>query len=400
MRAPSRKVYVLGVGQTQRGYFPEKDWRQQCVEAAFEAVDNSDLDLRDMEHIWFAHYPSTTDMQYVAAQMLVDALNVSVQCGCTVVEKACSSSGDAIHNAFLGIGSGVYDAVLVLGSQKHADSMFGSSASLAESGHNPLTSQQGIIEGLEGGREGMQDYIRNFVREEHIYELYHTWYWYASKRPKGVSYGKSYHTKEAYFKLPYDNYPFRFGTGGSRYADGGSAAVLVCEEIAKKHKECVPIEIVASVGKDECLSLPHRMQYRPAGNWKLEGSIAAVNKVWKEAKKMAGVDAKDFDVFQPHDNTPMKCWKHIEEVGLASVGVGEGPRFYAEGQALPGGTLPSLTAGLCKGGYVMACVALDQMIENIFQLREMAEKRQVPMKNYVGASIVSTFRPYVSIVRR
>src|SRR3990172_154892 len=109
-----KKVYILCVGQTNRGFFPERDMPDLCQEAAFSALADAGLEMAEVQHVWLGRYPSTSDMQFTAGQVMVDALGVSVQAACTVVEEACATSGHAMHNAFLGISSGVYNLVLVL----------------------------------------------------------------------------------------------------------------------------------------------------------------------------------------------------------------------------------------------------------------------------------------------
>lgn len=398
-----KRVYILGVGQTQRGFFPDKSMPELCVEAAFEALADARLEMRDIQYVWLGRYPPTCDMQFTAGQVMVDALGVSVQAACTVVEEACATSGHAIHNAFLGIASGVYDFVLVLGATKRADS-FSWANPVSESGYGVLTSLPGITLRLDQVAEYMKKYG---VDEEDIYAYYATQYWYAVRNPKGVVYGKTPPSREEFNQVPYDTYPFRFGTVGATQVDGASAIILGSEEVARGHKDR-RIELAAMVIKEESSYGPHGLQYygnlfgpgrfplgdlQPYHQYSLEA-------VWKEALSRAKVEPGDFDLFQPHEAVIGMSWDHLDMLGHAEISFGQGARWYRQGQALPGGRLPCSTAGIFKAGYVMGSIGMDYIIENVHQLRQEAGPRQCPITRGVAASGVSPQRPNVAIVRR
>lgn len=61
---------------------------------------------------WLSHYPTLSDMQMTAGLVVVDTLGVSGRMGCICVEQACTSGGQALHDAWLAVASGRYDCVL------------------------------------------------------------------------------------------------------------------------------------------------------------------------------------------------------------------------------------------------------------------------------------------------
>lgn len=389
-----RKVYIAGFGQTDRGRHPEKDWRRYIFEAYSELKQNAFEDpTNEIGHVWLALYPATACYQFTASHPTVDVLGLASKCGCTSSEKACTSSHDALHGAFLGVASGLYDCALVVGSGKYCDSLNGGFAALAES--NFILAQMGILDGLDRAREGGgEDYLRTYVGDDDMYGLYYSWMYYAVRQPKGMVHKQPIKSREEYDRIPYDTFPFRFGAAGSRFADGGSAILLASEEAAKRYTK-TPVEIAGIASVDDSMVHTHRIQYHP---WE-GGVVPAVKGAWDKAFKMARVRPADLDVFQPHDNSPMKSWKHMEMLGHPDIPLGQGPKWYTSGESLPGGRLPAATAGQCRGGYVEACVSIDQMIENVLQLTGRAGGRQVPIKNGIAAGIISTIRVGVHVLR-
>ena len=397
------KVYILGVGQTDRGFFPDLDMVDLSQEAAFSALTDAGLEMAEVKHVWLGRYPPTSDMQFTAGQVVVDALGISVQAACTVVEEACATSGHAMHNAFLGIASGVHDLVLVLGATKYADS-FSWANPVSESGYGVLSYLVGVTLRLDQ----VYDYMKKYgVNEEDIYNYYSTQYWYAVRNPKGIVYGKSVPEREDFERVPYDSYPFRFGTVGAVQVDGASALVLGSERVSRKRPER-RVELAAMVIKEESSYGPHGVQYyadscgptrfpigdlQPYHQYSLEAA-------WREALKMAKVEPGDFDIFQPHEAAIGMSWDHLDMLGHPDIPFGQGAKWYGQGQAMPTGRLPCGTAGIFKAGYVMGAIGLDYVIENVHQLREEAGERQCPLKNYLAASVVSPQRPNIAIVRK
>jgi len=287
-----RKVFIVGMGQTKRGRFPEKDWRRLVFEAYDDAMKGCSVDPNDIGHIWLALYPATASYQFTASHPTVDVLGMGSRVGCTTVEKACTTSGDALHGAFLSVASGVYDCVLVVGAGKYCDALTGGFAALAES--NFVLAQLGILGGLDRGRGGGERYIRRYVTEEDIYHLYYTWMYYATRHPRSMIYHQPIKTQEEYSKLPYDVYPFKFGAAGARFADGGSAILLASQELAKKYTD-TPVELAAVASIDDAMLHTQSVQYNPEE----EGVVPAVAETWRRVFEMAQVKATDLDVFNP-----------------------------------------------------------------------------------------------------
>src|SRR5450756_3234378 len=48
-----RDVYILGVGQTKRGWFPERGLGSLVAEAGFKATDDAGIPMTKVEQVWF-----------------------------------------------------------------------------------------------------------------------------------------------------------------------------------------------------------------------------------------------------------------------------------------------------------------------------------------------------------
>ncbi|MDR6709083.1 acetyl-CoA acetyltransferase [Novosphingobium sp. 1748] len=92
------------------------------------------------------------------------------------------------------------------------------------------------------------------------------------------------------------------------------------------------------------------------------------------AYAMAGISPADLDLAQVYDGFTISALVQTEMLGLCDVG--EAPRFYAAGHAMPGGKMPINTSGgHMSGGYVPG---INLLIEAVRQLRGGEGARQVP----------------------
>lgn len=391
------KVYIIGKGQTKRGYFAERDLRSLVAEATFKALDDAHMDISDINQAWLSHYPTTTDMQMTAGQVVVDAIGASARFGCIHIEEACTSGGQAIHDGFMGVASGIYKTGLVIGVGKLLDS-FDYLNSFGESGYSPFGDRLGIRLNIRGGSF---EYNRKYnITQDDYASFVELEYFYATKNPVSMIYGQKPRGKEDFFKAPYRFYPDRPGIFPTA-CDGASAIILANEDVAKQvSKELIRLETVVHVEESSYYS--HSLDYSYGTSPKpfilFHGH--SLEKALKTAFKNAKAKPEELDVIQPHDCTIEVAWSYLDTMEHPDIPKGYGPKFISEGQCLPGGRLPALTTGSMKGGQPRGAIALDYVIENCYQLLNQAQERQVPLKNYVAASGTSPERPTVVIIRR
>jgi acetyl-CoA acetyltransferase len=76
-----RDVYILGVGQTKRGWFPQRSLGSLAAEAGFAATDDAQIEMDKVQQGWFGHYNPTASMQITSGQVVVEALGLSAKAG-------------------------------------------------------------------------------------------------------------------------------------------------------------------------------------------------------------------------------------------------------------------------------------------------------------------------------
>jgi len=154
-------------------------------------------------------------------------------------------------------------------------------------------------------------------------------------------------------------------------SDGSGAAILASEDFVKKHGlEKNAVEIV---GQAMATDLPSSFEEHSC--IKLIGadmSRAAADKAYKQA----GLTADDVDVIELHD-----CFSTNELITYEALGLcpeGKGGELIDSGAVTYGGKwVVNPSGGLISKGHPLGATGLAQCAEMNWQLRGLAEKRQV-----------------------
>lgn len=111
------RVAIVGMGCTKFGNNWDKNANDMMVDAAFEALDDAGIGIKDLNAAWFSSFfcPPGLTGQSLAKALKLPFLPV------TRVENACASGTDALRNAAYAVAAGIYDVVLVLGVEKLKD---------------------------------------------------------------------------------------------------------------------------------------------------------------------------------------------------------------------------------------------------------------------------------------
>jgi acetyl-CoA C-acetyltransferase len=111
------RVAIVGMGCTKFGNNWDMSANDMMVDAAFEALEDAGIGVKDLEAAWFSSFfcPPGLTGQPLAKALKLPFLPV------TRVENACASGTDALRNASYAVASGIYDIVLVLGVEKLKD---------------------------------------------------------------------------------------------------------------------------------------------------------------------------------------------------------------------------------------------------------------------------------------
>ncbi|MEP7208478.1 MAG: thiolase family protein [Casimicrobiaceae bacterium] len=114
-----RNVYITGVGFHPFGKHPDRTLKSLAATAALAALDDAGLDPRavDAGFCGNAYGGLLTGQESIRGQTWLRSIGLG-SIPMLNIENACASGGSAAHLAFMGVASGSYDHVLVIGAEK------------------------------------------------------------------------------------------------------------------------------------------------------------------------------------------------------------------------------------------------------------------------------------------
>lgn len=350
------KVFILGSGITKFGEHWDRDLLDLAMEEGNEALKNSGLktDALDAVIVGNMLHGKISGQDHLGALI---ASNLGLNCASSRVESACASGGIAIHQAVLGILSGLYENVLVLGVEKMTD-LIAAEVSTALMGAASEQERQAGLTFPALYALMAKSHMKKFgTTREQLAQVAVKNHFHASLNPKAqfpfeISIDRVLSSTMISDPLTlFDSSPI---------TDGAAAIVL---SGSKKSKVCISASSVSSdsVGLSQRESLVE---------------IPATREACKKALNQAGISLKDIDLLEVHD-----CFTIAEILALEDLGFckkGEGGMFIENGQTRLGGKLPVNTSGGLKGcGHPVGATGVKQIIEIYQQLSGTAGKRQV-----------------------
>jgi acetyl-CoA C-acetyltransferase len=111
------EVAIIGCGVTKFGHHWDKDHDDLLVEAVYEALNDANLELKDIEAVWCGtFYPFTG----ISGNVFSDSLKFFGK-PISRVENYCATGMDNVRNACFAVASGAYDIVMAAGVEKLMD---------------------------------------------------------------------------------------------------------------------------------------------------------------------------------------------------------------------------------------------------------------------------------------
>ena len=355
-----RGAYVIGVGMTPFGKFPDKSILALGRESCWEAIKDANIPPTAIEAAYCGHARTgrLLGRECGVGQSILWELGIS---GIPIssVGNFCASGSTAFRDAWLAVASGLYDLVLAIGVEQLT--------ARATKG-KPLTSDG--VELLTAMGFSPPTFFAQMAMR-HMYDFGTTreqLAMVAVKNRKNACYNpRAQYRKEVTIEevlhAPVIVEPLTL-LSCCPTGDGGAAAILASKKIAKKYSS-KPITVAASVLR--------------SGEYK-QGreitSLGATVKGAQEAYERAGIGPQDIDVAEVHDCfTPAEI-VHYEDLGFCVKG--EGGRFIAEGHSQIGGKVAVNTSGgLLSKGHPLGATGIAQIAEIVWQLRQQAGERQV-----------------------
>jgi len=147
-------------------------------------------------------------------------------------------------------------------------------------------------------------------------------------------------------------------------SDGAAAAILASKDMAIRLNKKI-ITVAASVLQSGAYQNPMNLS-----NWDLNVRAA------EEAYNTANLGPEDIDLAEVHDCFTISELLHYETLGFCKKG--EGVKILKEKKTQLGGKVPfSVSGGLLAKGHPVGCTGVAQIVEAVWQLRGEAGKRQV-----------------------
>jgi acetyl-CoA acetyltransferase len=286
------------------------------------------------------------------------------------VESGSASASLAFHEAWLAVGSGMYDVAIAVGVEKlhfpgdptRSITAISSSGERFVAGEMGLTWMGELWMGLERIIEKYgwtpEDLAR--VTEKSLHN--------ASLNPR-AEVRKALTIAEILQARPIAGAITRPMCARAS-VDGAAAAILCSEEVARKHSGSkVRVGACALSGgrwvsDEEAAKLPGLL------------SMDLVPEVFATAYERAGIGPSDVELMQCHDAIAAEELVAYEVMGLCAPG--EGARLVADGTTAITGSIPTNTdGGLVGRGHPIGATGLAQICEAVWQMQGRSGTRQV-----------------------
>jgi len=348
-----REVAVIGAGMVPFGKFPEKTVAEIAWPAVKQAIDDAGVKKADIE----AAYCGTALGGMMAGQRILKTLGIT---GLPIVniENACSSSSTAFREAWIAVGAGIYDVVVVIGVEK-----------LTKFGGGTLPLEKEDWE-VAHGLVMPALYAMRARRYMHEYGL--TEDQLAKVSVKARAHGAM--NPDAQFRKPVTVEEVR---SARPVADpmtlfhccpsgDGAAAVVICAADKARQYTSAPIRVAGS----EINSGRYMTGYRDMTSPEITVRGA------KELYEQTGIGPEDVDLAEVHDAFAIAELLYYEALGFCKKG--EAARLLEDGETSVGGRIPvNPSGGLLSKGHPIGATGVAQIVEVTRQLRGLCGARQV-----------------------
>jgi acetyl-CoA C-acetyltransferase len=358
-----REVAVIGIGQTIVGEHWDKSLRVLAGDASLAALQDSGLSRVDGVFVGNMMSASATHQQHLGAY-IADWIGMRFA-EAIKVESACSSGSASFRAALMAVASGELEAALAVGVEKMTDSPGDEiTVQLATASDADYEAGQGLSFVA----------LNALIMQRYMHE-----YGWKHEDFAGFSinaHANAVHNPNARFqdeitdvkfnKAPMISAPINL-MDASPMGDGAAAVVLVPADFVRQFHSRPVIQVVASAGATDTISVATRRD--PL--WLRAAELSA-----KEAYNQAGVKPEQINFFELHDAFTIMAALSLEASGFCERG--KGPRMALDGEILPKGRVPISTLGGLKArGHPVGATGMYQIVEVVQQLRGEAGPTQV-----------------------
>ncbi len=366
-----REVAIIGVGVTKFGELWNKSFRSIGIEAGIKAIADANLTGSEVDGIFVGNMSAGRfiNQQHIDALIADYSGLASNNVPAVRVEAGGASGGVAFRQAVMAVASGMHDTVLVGGAEKMtdlddpnvnsivdatADAEWEASMGLTFPSLHAMIANRMIQDGIATREE-----IASFAVNSHAHGALNP----NAQFRKAITLDTVLRSGPVASPLGmFDCAPI---------SDGAAAVVLCPLEKAKEYTDSY-VKVSAVAQGSDTLGLFQRddiTTYR--------ATVAAAQRAYK----LAGIEAKDIQVAEVHDNYTVSGILALQDLGFFKKG--EAGKAVLDGQAAIGGKIAINTSGGLKArGHPIGATGVAQIVEIAEQLRGSADKRQVAGAKY------------------
>jgi acetyl-CoA C-acetyltransferase len=359
-----RPVAIIGAGKTPFGAFADRDLRSLAVAAGNKALENAGVGPRAIESFYLGNFagPEFTTQNHLAPY-------ISTALGMTGIpstrfEAACASSGAAFFQAYMGVASGIYDIVMVVGVEK-------------------MTCQPTprVTEILSGAGDCSTEVkagstfpsLFAMIARRHMHDFGTTRAHLSAVAVKNHENGAlnpdAQMRKVITLEQAMNARPIAepLNLYDCSLISDGAAAVVLCAADRARDFSSQPVKILAVAQASDYVALDEKPDIT---------TFAAVRGAAQKAYKIAGLNPRDIQFAELHD-----CFTIAEIVAMEDLGFverGSGGFFTAEGETRRDGAMPiNASGGLKSKGHPVGATGVAQLCDLVQQIRGEAGDRQL-----------------------
>jgi acetyl-CoA acetyltransferase len=381
-----RDTYIVGVGMTPFGRFPETSLADLARRAAAEALGDAGIEASRVRAILFgnAAQGSLEGQHGIRGQAALDGAGFG-NTPVINVENACASASTALHLAHLMVGSEAYDCVLAVGAEKMAmDDPARSMAAFEGSWDlrrraQTLADLAAMARRLQPPPDAASDAPHSVFMDVYAAFCRHHMATFGTtqRQMAAVSAKNHAHSVEnarAQYRralsieevLAARTIAWPLTLPMCSPISDGAAAALVCSR--KLVENCGLASSAIRIRASVLMAGDHRDPDR------FDEHVA--HKASHEAYEIAGLGPADVDVVECHDATAFGEILQSEMLGFFRLG--EGGPAAERGETRIGARIPfNPSGGLESKGHPIGATGLGQVFELVGQLRGEAGARQV-----------------------
>ena len=363
-------VFIIGTGITDFEENYESSADKLATKALTHAIENSKITKESIQSTFIGSLVSGSNLQPSIGK---NSLSESYKKVPHVrIEAGNASGAAAFHQAYLGILSGIYDCLAVVGVEKLSD--------FVNVGEVERILSSTIDTQWEFEMGATLTSLYAILTKAHMKEFQTTMEQLAAVPVKNHKNGVNNPNAQFRKEITIDRFlkakriadPIgKFDP--ATYCDGSASVILASEDFILQNKDISSkVPILGSSYASDNLALHHRNSLT-----ELNASKTAASKAYK----MANIKPEDVNIAEVHDSYPIGEILAIEDLGFFKKG--EGGKASEEGLTELNSKVSINTSGGLKArGDPFGATGIAQIIEIVEQMRGVAGKRQVDSINY------------------